>query len=77
MVTKTARKPKESRTDIFVATDHGFVNVKGQDLQIVKGKTLVHRGHPLYKRAPNLFEPVKVHYPVIVTTTATPGEQRD
>lgn len=79
MATKTAtrkRTPRTSRTDIFVAIEDGVVHVDDVgDLIIRKGITRVHRGHPLYKRAPNLFKPIDVHYSV-EATTAIPGEQR-
>lgn len=65
------------KSDVYVATETGFVHVGDTDLPIRKGITRVRAGHALLKAAPGLFEPVEedIEYDV-EKATAAPGEKR-
>lgn len=62
---------------VYIATDSGSAEIKGETLVFSKGATLVREGHPLLKACPDFFELASdhVHYDV-EQATAAPGEKR-
>jgi hypothetical protein len=63
--------------EVYIATQSGVAEIKGEPLVFTKGVTRVRHGHPLLKAIPEAFEPVNdhVHYEV-EKATAAPGEKR-
>lgn len=66
-----------TKSDVFVATESGSTEVKGETYVYVKNVTRVRAGHPLLKAVPTYFRPVedRIHYDV-EAASAAPGEQR-
>lgn len=67
-----------TRSDqVYVATESGSCEVKGETYIFVKNITRVRDGHPLLKNVGDYFKPVDdaVHYEVEQATKA-PGEKR-
>lgn len=46
-------------TEIYIATESGSADVKGETFVFVKGQTRVRAGHPLLKAVPDYFTPVE------------------
>lgn len=63
---------------VYVATESGSVDVKGEVLTFTKGVTRAREGHPILKAVPACFELADehVHYDV-EKATAAPGEKRE
>lgn len=66
-----------TKDDVFVATESGSCEVKGETFVFVRNVTRVRAGHPLLKAVPDYFRPVeeRIHYDV-EAATAAPGEKR-
>lgn len=66
---------KTRDTDILLAVETGWVNVKGESVLVQRGVTRAHAGSDIAKAYPQFFELIDVHFPV-EQATAAPGERR-
>lgn len=60
---------------IFVAKESGWINLDGEEIQVVEGRTRVREGHRLLAGREHMFIPLTVDYDVEQATQA-PGESR-
>ena len=68
-------RPRKNLDQILVAKESGVVVLDGQEVVVHKNITRARAGHAIVKAAPDLWEPIKVHYDV-EQATAAPGERR-
>jgi hypothetical protein len=64
-------------TEVYVATDSGSVEIKGESYVFIRGVTRIRAGHPILKAVPDSFAPAEdqLHYDT-EQATAAPGEKR-
>lgn len=70
---------KNDEPEVYVATETFMADVDGQQIDVKRGVTRVHRDHPLYAQVPNYFEPVVDHAiggGGVEDMTADPGAKR-
>lgn len=71
-----SRTRKHPDDEVMIARDSGVVVVDGVEEFVRRGISRAHRGHPIVQAAPDLWEPIGVHF-AVETTTAAPGETRE
>lgn len=70
--------PKHAAPALLVAADSFVLELNGREIAFKKGD-LIEAEHPAVKKYPDLFEPIRLLYPIedrIEQATAAPGEKR-
>jgi hypothetical protein len=72
------RAATKKAAEVYVATETGSVDIKGQNYVFYRDVTRVAADHPLIKACPDFFAPAedRLHYGGVEQATAAPGEKR-
>ncbi|HZN74926.1 MAG TPA: hypothetical protein VFC00_25100 [Micromonosporaceae bacterium] len=51
-------------SEIMIAVRQGHIRIDGRRYIVRRGVTTAHRDHPIVRDHPNLWEPIKIDYPM-------------